>query len=221
MNKNIDELLEEIAGLKYNGKSVRCESQSGFDGRLLEKRPELAVALKKARFVNPKIAWDGKYGNWKHIKNQIEILNNAGYPSKDISIFMIFNWKIPFIEMEKKRLKCWEYKVQITDCRYRPIEQLHDHFNARIKQTSQDYYIHGKWTDDEVKQFRRNVRKQNICVRHGFPFHSSLLERKGVSKKESMKLRHLPRKDIIKVLPDAWFRDEICKPKCTSGGCKQ
>jgi len=28
-----------------------------------------------------------------------------------------------------------------------------------------NYFIHPKWTDAEVKQFRKNVRRQNICVR--------------------------------------------------------
>lgn len=127
-----------------------------------------------------------------------------------------FNWKIPFLEMEKKRLKCWKWKVQITDCRYRPINQLYDYFNARISQTSKDYYIHPNWTDAKVKQFRRNVRKQNICARHGFPFHSGLLERKGVAKKLSMELRDLPREKVLQKVPDAWFPDKICKPpmKC-------
>lgn len=212
MNKYIDELLEEIAGLKWKDKAVRCESQSGFDGRILEERPELALALKKARFDTPRIAWDGKYNQWKYIEKQIRILEKAGYPAKDISVFMIFNWSIPFLELERKRLKCWGWKVQITDCRYRPVAQLHYNFNPRIPQTSEDYFIHPKWSDAEVKQFRRNVRKQNICVRHGFKFHSGLLERKGVSMNLSMKLRYLPKKVILKGVPDAWFPDKICKP---------
>lgn len=216
-NKYIDELLEEIANLKWNQRSVRCESQSGFDGRILEERPELAFALKKARFDNPKIAWDGDYKQWRHIEKQIEILKGAGYPGRDISVFMIFNWKIPFLEMEKKRLKCWKWKVQITDCRYRPTTQLYDYFNARIPQTSKDYYIHSKWTDAEVKQFRRNVRKQNICVRHGFEFHSGLLERKGVAKKLSMELRGLPKDMVLKKVPDAWVPDKICKSPKENG----
>lgn len=206
-NKYIDEVLEEISSLKWNGKHVRCESQSGFDGRILEERPELASALKKARFDNPKIAWDWGHDKWKSIEKQIEILKSAGYPAKDISVFMIYNWDIPFVEMERKRLRCWKWKVQITDCRYRPTTQLYDYFNARIPQTSKDYFIHPKWTDAEVKQFRRNVRKQNICVRHGFEFHSSLLERKGVAKKLSTELRDLPRDKVLKKVPDAWFPD--------------
>jgi pyruvate-formate lyase-activating enzyme len=219
MNKHVDKLLKEISELKYNGKAVRCESQSGFDGRILEKRPNLAVMLKKARFDNPRIAWDWGYKEWGRIEKQIQILKSAGYSAKEISVFMIFNWEIPFIEMEKKRIKCLEWKVQIADCRYRPVTQLYDNFNSRIPQTSEDYFIHPKWSDAEIKQFRRNVRKQNICVRHDFRFHSGLLERKGVSKRLSMKLRSLSKKDILKKVPDAWFPDKICKPQHRAESC--
>jgi hypothetical protein len=212
MNEHIDELLAEIPRLKYKGKVVRCESQSGFDGKILEQRPELAVALKKARFDNPKIAWDSGYDQWRRIKKQIDILVKAGYHKEEISVFMIFNWDIPFIEMEKKRLKCLKWKVQITDCRYRPITQLYDHFNFYFPQTSEDYFIHPKWSDAEVKQFRRNVRRQNICIRQRFRFYSNSLERMRVSKEYSMKARSLSREDILKMIGDAWFPDEIHKP---------
>lgn len=209
-NENIGELLEEVANLKWDGKAVRCESQSGFDGRILEERPELAVALKKARFDYPRIAWDWGFDQWQSIEKQINILKDAGYSSKSIYVFMIYNWKLSFEEMEKKRKKCWEWKIQITDCRYRPITQLHDYFDARKKaQFSEDYHINDNWTDAEVKQFRRNVRKQNICVRHDFAFHSGKLERKSVSKKESMKLRNMPQAEVRMLLLDAWYPEMI------------
>ncbi|WXG45706.1 MAG: Fe-S oxidoreductase [Candidatus Atabeyarchaeum deiterrae] len=215
MNEHIDELLTEISGLKYKGRVVRCESQSGFDGKILEQRPELAVALKKARFDSPKIAWDWGYDEFERIKKQLDILVNASYHAEEISIFMIFNWDIPFVEMEKKRLKCWEWKVQITDCRYRPVSQLHDNFDFYYPQTSKDYFIHPSWSDAEVKQFRRNVRRQNICIRQGFRFHSASLERKRVDKELSMKARALPKEEVLKMVSDAWFPDEIHMPPST------
>lgn len=212
MNPHIGLLLQEISTLKRRGHHVRCESQSGFDGRVLEKRPELAKALKIARFDNPRIAWDGKLENWKHIKKQIDILRNAGYHSKDISIFMIFNWDIPLIEMEHKRIKCWHWGVQITDCRNRPIHTISDNYSSRKKQTTKDYYIHKNWSDDEIKEFRKSVRRQNICVRHNYSFWHGVLERKGVSKKLSMKYRKMSKIEIKKILSDTWFPDEIHIP---------
>jgi hypothetical protein len=213
INDQIGELLEEISESRYQGKPVRCEAQSGFDGRILERRPNLAAALKRARFENPKIAWDGSYGESRRIERQIEILKEAGYSAKDIAIFMIFNWEIGFYEMERKRLKCWEWKVQINDCRYRPVTQLFDNFNARIPQTPGHYFIHPKWSDAEIKQFRRNVRRQNICVRQGLRFYSWLLEKKGTSRKLSREIRTLSKKEVVRNLSDAWFPDSMTSPE--------
>jgi len=175
-NPYIEDILKEIASIRINGKPVYCESQSGFDGRLLT--PKLAKLLKKARFKYPKIAWDGPYSEHRRIRKQLRMLIKAGYKPKEISVFMLYNWKLDFNEMERKRIKCWHWKVQISDCRYRPLNQTYDNYNPRKLQTNRDYFIHPAWTDPQVKQFRKNVREQNICVRHGFRYYSRLLERK-------------------------------------------
>lgn len=168
INPYIADILKEIAKAEWNGKPVRCESQSGFDGRILMKKSWLAKLLKKARFDNPRIAWDWWYSDYKKIKKQIDILKEAGYSAKEIYIFMIYNFKIPFEEMEKKRKKCKHWGVQIVDCRYRPLNRTFDNYKpqARKGQTKKDYYIHPKWTDFQVRQFRRNVREQNIEIRY-------------------------------------------------------
>jgi len=207
-NPSIKNILEELAKTRWKGKSMVCESQSGFDGRILEKNPHLGKLLRKARFVNPKIAWDTKYGNHPRIEKQVQILEDAGFAHKDIGIFMMFNWEIPYTKMEKKRVKCWNWRVQVDDCRFRPLDQLFDNFNSRKSQTREDYYIHPKWTDRQVKEFRRNVRRHNICVRHGFSFHSKTLENKKVSKRKSMELRDMSKSRVKRALPDAWFPDE-------------
>lgn len=204
-NPYIENILNEIANTKYNGKAIICESQCGFDGRLIQANPKLAELIKRARFQNVRIAWDWKYSEWKNIKKQLDILNKVGYNYKDMYVFMLYNWEIPFKEMERKRKKCWEWGVQIADCRYRPLNQTFDNYNPRRKQTNKDYYIHPKWTDKEVKQFRKNVRRQNICVRLEIPFHSRILERKGIKKKFYKKIRSMPKSKVKKILPDAWF----------------
>jgi hypothetical protein len=175
-NPYIEDILEEIADTKFNGRAVLCESQCGFDGRLLT--PKLAKLIKEAHFQYPKIAWDGSYSEHKNIKKQLDMLIDAGYSHKDISVFMIYNWDQDFSEMEKKRMKCWEWRVQISDCRYRPLDQTFDSYNPRRAQTNEDYFIHPKWTDAEVKQFRKNVRRQNICVRMGIDQYRRSLELK-------------------------------------------
>lgn len=202
-NPYIENIFDELANAMYKGKAVYSESQCGIDGRLLTQ--ELANLLKRAKFINPRIAWDHGYGQHVSIKKQLDILVKAGYRMSDIYVFMVFNWEIPFKEMEKKRLKCWKWGVQIADCRYRPLNQTFDNYDAKKEQTNNDYYIHPKWNDKEVKKFRRNIRAHNICVRQRLKFYSRTLEHKRISKKDYKNLVKLPNSQIKKLLPDAWF----------------
>lgn len=218
MNKYIEDIFEELRELKREKKIEWAEAQSGFDGRILTEKPHLGKMIKEAGFRYPRIAWDWKYNEYPKIERQIKILLDAGYQSKEIYVFVLYNWDIPFEEMEKKRIKCWKWQVQITDCRYRPLNQLYDNYvPQKVDQTSEDYYIHKKWTDVEVKQFRKNVRRQNICVRHGFPFYSKDFERKNFNKKlmkvtkglrtKREKVKYLKEKEI-----DYWFPNKITYP---------
>jgi len=132
---------------------------------------------------------------------------------------MLYNWDIPFEKMERKRIKCWEWGAQIADCRYRPLDQISDKYNPRKEQTNKDYHIHTEagWTDALVKQFRKNVRRQNICVRHNFPFYSKEFERKRV-KDEIMRAakRKETKEEKIKYLEEKglsfWLPGEITYP---------
>lgn len=213
-NPHIKELLEELIELKKQRKIGWCESQSGFDGKLLLKNPELAVMLKKAGFREPRIAWDWGYEQYPEVEKQIQILEDAGYHRKDIYIFMIYNWDLDFEEMENKRIKCHEWKVQISDCRNRPLTQLYDHYKPLKDQNEgTEYHINPNWTDAEVKQFRKNVRRTNICVRHDFPYHSKLLENKSnFTKEEVLFLKSLPPEEALRYLPDLWEPSEITHP---------
>ena len=181
-NPHIEEILEMLANTTYNGKTIRCECQSGFDGRILIKNPHLARLLKKAHFENIRVAWDFPYTKnaIKTVEEWVRILESAGYNPKDIYVFMIYNWDYPYEHMELKRRQCYKWGVQIADCRYRPLNQTFDRYNGRIKnQTSKDYFIHPNWTDKLVKRFRKNVRKHNICLRHNIPWskYDQTLER--------------------------------------------
>ncbi len=176
-NRHIANILNELADTKYNDRVIHSESQCGIDGRLLT--PRLAKLLKKARFINPRIAWDGPYGQLKAIKAQIDTLADAGYNQKNIYVFMIYNYDLDYYEMKKKLDQCKKWGVQISDCRYRPLDQTFDNYYPRRKQTNADYYIHSNWTDSRIKLFRRKVRQQNIVIRHGFKSYSRELERLG------------------------------------------
>lgn len=163
-NPHINAILKELTRVRVDGRPVYSECQSGLDGRLLTQ--DLAHMLKSARFQNPRIAWDHGYSQMRSVESQIEMLRNAGYGSKDIYVFMLYNYHYDYEEMTNKRLKCKEWGVQIADCRYRPLNQTFDRYNPYAeKQTSQDYYIHWKWTDELVRKFRRDVRRQNIGIR--------------------------------------------------------
>jgi len=219
MNPYVENILEELIDLKKNKKIKWVESQSGFDGRVLLKKPHLAKMLKQAGFRYPRIAWDWEYDQYDSIKKQIDLLIEAGYDSREIFVFMLYNWDIPFEEMERKRIKCWEWQVQIADCRYRPLNQTYDEYNPYVVgQTSDEYYIHEKagWNDALVKQFRKNVRRQNICVRHRFPFYSRALERKKVDKNLLVKIKGKNKDEIKSILEglkiDYWFPDQITYP---------
>ena len=204
-NPFIEDILDELIELKKNKTISYVESQSGFDGRILLNKPHLAKKMKEAGFKNPKIAWDHGYDDAEFIEKQLEIIFDAGFNSKDLSIFMIYNYDIPFNEMEDKRAKCFEWGVQITDCRNRPIDRTFDNYNPRKKtQTSDEYFIHEKWTDNEVRSFRRNVRRHNICVRYSTDYHSSKLERKQIPQDKAKEYRYMSYEEAKKDIDDAW-----------------
>ncbi len=183
-NPYIKDILEELKNSKHNGRVVYSKSQCGIDGILLT--PEVAKLLKQARFLNPRIAWDHDYGQRRMIKKQIDMLVEAGYPAKDIYVFMIYNYEPDYYEMLKKFKQCKKRGVQIADCRYRHLNQTFARYNGRLKQTENDYYIHPKWTDRQIKLFRKKVRQQNIMIRHGFAFYSKDLERLGAKKRNRL-----------------------------------
>ena len=121
---------------------------------------------------------------------------------------MIYNYELTYEEMEKKRVKCAEWGVQITDCRYRPLNQTFDHYSPHKTkgQTEKDYHIHkeSEWTDSKVRKFRRNIRRHNICMRHEVDYHSTLLERKKVPQNLAKEYRNMKYEEVKKHLPDAW-----------------
>ena len=206
-NQYIENILEELIKLKKEKKISYLGSQSGFDGRILRKKPHLAKMLKDAGFKNPKIAWDYGIKQSPKIKEQIDLLVEAGFSEKEISIFMIYNYEPNYEEMEEKRVCCAEWGVQITDCRYRPLNATFDNYSSyKRKQTSDDYYIHEEmgWTDQKIRKFRRNIRRHNICIRHGVDYHSTILERKQIPQEDAKKYREMKYEEVKKYLPDAW-----------------
>ncbi len=163
-NPHIDKILRELIAYRTSsGHALRCESQSGFDLRLLT--DDRAQLLKQAHFVNPRVAWDGSYETWPHVRTAIEMLERAGYERKEIYVFMIYNHVLSFCEMRRKLDACRRWRVRVIDCRYRPLDYTEDNYVPGPKrQGPTEYYIHKGWTDAQVRGFRRAVRRQNIAI---------------------------------------------------------
>ncbi|MEA4956571.1 hypothetical protein SDC9_07706 [bioreactor metagenome] len=205
-NKYVENILNELIELKKEKKINYCESQSGFDGRILNKKPFLGKLLKKSGFKNPKIAWDGSFDEKDNIRKQVNILIESGFKPSEISIFVLYNFEIPYVEMERKRVEAWKLGVQISDCRYRPLSADFDNYSPhkRTGQSKEDYFIHPKWTDEEIRLFRRNIRSHNICIRLGSKYYSPSAERKRISIDLARKYRMSDYKTAKKHIQDAW-----------------
>lgn len=187
VNPNIKSILLMLSKTTYNDRVLHCECQSGFDGRILAKKPELAILLKKARFENIRLAWDFAFEQYPEVEKWLSIMEKAGYYRKDIFIFMVYNWSFDYAELEAKRKKCFEWGVQIADCRFRPLDQTFDNYNPQLKQQSgKDYYIHSNWTDYLIRKFRADVRKHNICVRYKINWNNYEKKLERINAKNSL-----------------------------------
>lgn len=209
-NPYIEDILRELILLKRQKIIRSCESQSGFDGRILRKKPYLAKMLKEAGFVYPKIAWDGSVKSWKNREKEIQILVDAGFRRTDISVFMLFNHDLTFVELEYKRMYCFKWRVQVVPCRFRPLDQLHDYYvGKKKKQTGDEYFIHPKWSDALIRQFNRNVRQHNLAVRYRADYYSSKIEHKKINLELHKRLRYMKFSQAIQYLDDIWNPNEF------------
>lgn len=210
----IEKLLDGLSKVKVNGRVVNYECQSGFDGRILQRKPELAKLLKTARFKHPRIAWDGPLTDADDIKKQLDILEQGGYSYNAVQIFMLYNHDLTPKEIEQKRIQCWKWGVQVMDCRFRPLDQFHENYCPTKKQDSSAYHIHSGWTDRSIKLTRQSFRRQNILVRYNkFPFHSKYFERKKLRDQLPLgtldKLAIQDREKVRETMPDAWYPEEL------------
>jgi hypothetical protein len=184
-NPYAENILLELATIRLGGKPVVCESQSGFDARLLT--PDVARMLKQAHFIYPRVAWDGGMAEEETTDRAIRSLVNVGYRARDISVYMLYNHHHPLKVLSEKLRCCGRWGVQISDCRYRPLNAVYDGYQpsaGKNGQSGEEYYIHPNWTDGEIREFRRLVRRQNICVRYGFGRYS--LEKENAGKRFRM-----------------------------------
>ncbi len=188
-NPNIEDLLGEVAQMRVGGRVVTCESQSGIDGRLLLEKPALASVLKQARFRSVRIAWDGPVRQSDSINEQLQILVHAGFPRKELQIFMLYNHDMSPESIFEKVEQCFQWGVQVSDCRYRPLDLFHDGYLPQaVSQDDSEYYLHEGWTDADVRGVRRAVRANNICVRYVIPRERYARELEGLSFRDKRRI---------------------------------
>lgn len=144
-------IIKELGEKRVDNKVVYYEMICGIDYRFLT--PDMANVLKEARFKKIRIAWDWGIDHQFRIKKGIEKLLKAGYKPKEIMIFMICNWKIPFEHNCRKLDLCKVWNVQVADCWY-------------DNQMSPGIIpIH--WSAQDIKTFRKRCRKHNQLVNFG------------------------------------------------------
>ena len=145
------QILDDLGSRKVNDKVVYYELICGVDYRFLTQ--EIAEALKRNRFKNIRISWDFSFSKQRDIKQRIRYLLNAGYKPRDITIFMICNWKIPYVENMRKVDLCKVWNVKCADCYY----------DNELSPNIKPIY----WTPEQIKKFRAIVRKHNQLINFG------------------------------------------------------
>ena len=145
------EIIKELGQKRVDKKVIYYELICGIDWRFLTK--ELAVALKENRFKNIRLAWDGRITQQYKIKDAINLLVSAGYKPKELSVFMVCNWQVPYEERLRQMDLCKVWRVKINDCWY----------DNQLSPNIVPIY----WTEDQIKDFRRKCRKHNQIVLFG------------------------------------------------------
>lgn len=164
-NPYIENILNELIELKKQKKIKYVRAQSGLDARILSKKPHLGKLLKQAGFKGITLSWDGDFKDLKYIKKAVNILTENKYKSKNISIFMLFNYyNMNYEDIERKRVECAKLGVKAIALRYVPMDW-----------TSEDIYISPNWTDKEIKKTMANRTMHNRCINyditeHGIPY---------------------------------------------------
>jgi hypothetical protein len=151
------DIIRQLGSMKVNSKVVRFELICGVDFRLLTE--DTAKALKEARFVRPRLAWDGPFADQDKIKKAILMLTKAGYTSVEIMVFMIVNWRISYSDCLRKLdlLKVW--RVKVCDCCY----------DGGYK-----HAVPKHWTQKEIESIRIRSRKHNQLVLFGIDPQASI-----------------------------------------------
>lgn len=144
-------IIEELGLRRVNNKVVYYELVCGIDYRFLTQ--ELASLLHINRFKKIRLAWDGSYKEQKKIKAAIKLLENALYKRKEIMLFFLCNYKIPYDENLLKLDLAKVWNVKVCDCYFDGV--VFPHVTPRY------------WIMQECVDFRKKVRKHNQLINFG------------------------------------------------------
>lgn len=144
-------ILEQLAEQRVNGKKVYYHLKGGLDKNYINE--EIAVLIKKARIKKIYLAWNWEYKKeFRKLYDAVKNLVKAGYKKKEINVYIICNWRIPYSECIKKLdvLKIWG--VDVFDCYYD---------NQTFPNVIPLY-----WTFKELKYFKRKCRKHYHLIKY-------------------------------------------------------
>ncbi len=144
-------IITNLAKARVNNRVVYYELVCGIDYRFLTQI--IGGMLKQSRFKRIRLAWDFSYTDQFKIKKALDMLLKAGYRSKELMIFMICNWQISYEECLEKLYLCAIWSVKIADC----------YFDGQVSPNIEPI----GWTPEQIKDFRRKVRKHNQLVNFG------------------------------------------------------
>ena len=143
-NPNFEEHIVNLMEANNKNYELIC----GIDFRRLNQ--DICNMLHNARFIKMRWAWDYNFGQQRLHQMTLRMLVKAGYQPRDLSVFILANWKIPYSDCLQKLdlLKVWNCKV--NDCCY----------DGGYKIAKPQY-----WNIDQIKNFRKKCRKHNQLVR--------------------------------------------------------
>ncbi len=145
------DIIAKLAESRIDGRVIYYELVCGIDHRFLT--PIIANMLKVSRFKKIRLAWDFGYSDQFKIKKAMDMLLKAGYRNKELMVFMICNWQISYEECLKKLYLCAIWSVKIADC----------YFDGQVSPNIEPI----GWTTQQIKDFRKRVRKHNQLVNFG------------------------------------------------------
>lgn len=154
LHSQVRTILAGLAHLKVNDRPVSSvELQGGIDARVIAREPDLVPLMKKARFANIRIAWDGSLDMLQDVERTTRLLKQH-WDVRNIRCYVLTNHDVPFDETCEKLLCLSRLQVGAIASRFRPLDLLHDGYVSQCHRNGQgadEYYIHPGWTDQQVR----------------------------------------------------------------------